>query len=318
MRPTRRLCNVALMGELVLAVLSKLASDGFRAGELRRANRVLRWVEGGSGGGPSVVLDAALGEPGSLAWAGVMPLLTPRTRVMAYDRAGLGASDPVSPLTLQGQVDDLAAVLKEAGGHCVAAGHSWGAMLAQLVALQHPGLIAGLVLADPADEEFLAGLPTEERQQEIAIGDLVVEEQASGQLADSVRATFGPFAQRLTSDREIQALILDAYVSCYAKRSQALAFAAEKRLLFESLPAIRAARGALPDVPAVIFSATIGRPRAERQKWTSRHAWLAASLPRGKHIVLPDTSHAVNQDRPAEIAQAINHIIDLVRASDER
>lgn len=309
------LCSVAVVGELVLDVLSKLAPGELRAGGLRRDGRVLRWVEGGSGG-PPVVLDAALGEPGPLAWAGVMPLLTQRTRVLAYDRAGLGASDTVSPLTLQAQVDDLAAVIGEVGGRCVAAGHSWGAMLAQLVALQHPELIAGLVLVDPADEEFLAGLPAEERQQTIAAGDVVIAEHASGQLADSVRATFGPFAQRLTSDQEFQAMILDAYVSCYARRSQAQAFAAERRLLFESLPAIRQARAVLPDVPAVILSATVGRSQEERQKWTSRHAWLAASLPRGEHIVLPGTSHAVNQERPAEIAQAINHIIDLVRASD--
>jgi pimeloyl-ACP methyl ester carboxylesterase len=117
---------------------------------------VIRWVESGRGE-PVAVLDAAAAEPGSLAWAGVMPLVAARTRVIAYDRAGAGDSDPVAPLSLDGQIGDLTAVLQAAGGGrpVVVAGHSWGGLLAQLVALGHPELVAGLVLADPADENFL-------------------------------------------------------------------------------------------------------------------------------------------------------------------
>ena len=76
---------------------------------------------------------------------------------MAYDRAGLGASDPVWPLALSTQVDDLAAVIGETGnGPSVVAGHGWGGLFAQLAGLDHQELIAGLVLVDPADEKFLA------------------------------------------------------------------------------------------------------------------------------------------------------------------
>jgi pimeloyl-ACP methyl ester carboxylesterase len=245
----------------------------------------------------------------------VLPLVAPRARVLAYDRAGLGTSDPASPLTMQAQVDDLVAVIREAGGRCVVAGHSWGGMLGQLAALRHPELIAGLVLVDPADEEFLAGLPEQARQEEVASGDEIVGLYADGTLPDTVRDVFGFFAQQLTSDPQLQALILDAYVSCYAKRSQARAVADERHLIFGSLPAIRQARAAaaLPAVPVVIFSATTGRAQDERQEWTSRHARLAASMPSGEHVVLADTGHAVNQERPAEVAQAINQVIDAAR-----
>ena len=60
------------MDDIVVRVLGELVPGGVRRGELRRGNRVLRWVEAGSGS-PAVVLDAGLGEPGSLAWAGVLP-----------------------------------------------------------------------------------------------------------------------------------------------------------------------------------------------------------------------------------------------------
>ena len=305
---------MSLMTDLVLAALSSLVPGGVRLSALRRDDRVVRWAESGSGG-PAVVLDAALGEPGTLAWAGVMPLVAPRARVLAYDRAGLGASDPVTPLTLQAQVDGLLAVIHEAGGRCVVAGHSWGALLGQLAALRHPELIAGLVLVDPAEEEFLAAMPDEARRQEIASGDEFVEQYESGKLPDTIREIVGSFARRLTGDRQAQALILDAYVSSYAKQSQVAAIAGEKRLVFESLPAIRQARAGatLPAVPVVVFSATTGRAPGERHEWTRLQARVAASVPGGEHVVLPDTSHAVNQERPAEIAQAINHIIDAAR-----
>jgi pimeloyl-ACP methyl ester carboxylesterase len=144
------------MNDLVLQALGKLMPGSVRRGQLSRDDRILRWVEAGSGS-PVVVLDAAAGEPGSLAWAGVMPIVAARTRVVAYDRAGIGASDAVWPLALNTQTDDLIAVIRETGnGPSVVAGHSWGGLLAQLVALDHPELIAGMVLVDPADERFLA------------------------------------------------------------------------------------------------------------------------------------------------------------------
>jgi hypothetical protein len=78
---------------------------GVKRGEVRRDGRVVRWVESGRGE-PVVVLDAAAAEPGPLAWAGVMPLVAAHTRVVAYDRAGNGDSDPVTPLSLDAQTGD--------------------------------------------------------------------------------------------------------------------------------------------------------------------------------------------------------------------
>jgi pimeloyl-ACP methyl ester carboxylesterase len=307
---------LAAMDDLVIGALGGLVRGGVRRGELRRDGRVVRWAEAGSGR-PAVVLDAAIGEPGSLAWAGVMPLVAPRARVVAYDRAGIGASDPVRPLTLAAQVGDLAAVAGEMGGRCVLGGHSWGALLAQLVALSHPDLVAGLVLVDPAEEDFLAALPPGEIEREIASGQAILDRYEDGTLPDTVRDMFRPFAQRLTADRQLQALILRAYVSCYESPSQAQMVADEKRLVLDSLPLIRQRRAGrtLPDVPVVVFSATIGRANDQREMWTACHAKLAASVPRGKHVVLADTSHATNQERATEIAEAVSDIIEESRRS---
>src|SRR5215472_6413173 len=303
------------MKDLVVQALGKLMPGEVRRGELPRDDRTLRWVEIGSAP-PTVVLDAALGEPGSLAWAGVMPIVAARTRVVAYDRAGIGASDPVWPLDVSTQADDLAAVIRATGnGPSVVAGHSWGGLLAQLVAMQHPELIAGLVLVDPADEEFLA-ISREGFQQGLALGQAVLEQYANGELASTVLETFRPFAQRLTDDQQAQALILEAYLSCYAARSQARMVLGEHRMISDSLLVIRQTRQErkLPDIPVVIISATTDTPKAERETWTGFHADLAASVPSGEHVILAETSHAMNQERPTEIAAAINRVLDMSRS----
>ncbi|MFB7646219.1 alpha/beta fold hydrolase [Streptomyces sp. NPDC059095] len=104
--------------------MSAVTPGGVQRGELDRRERVLRWVEAGSGG-PTVVLEAASGTP-ALTWTPILPVLARHTRVIAYDRAGLGVSDPAAPLTLGSQIDDLAALVSPEGdGPCVVVGHSW-------------------------------------------------------------------------------------------------------------------------------------------------------------------------------------------------
>lgn len=89
----------------------------------------------------------------------------------------------------------------------------------------------------------------------------------------------------------------------------------EKRLVLDCLPGVRQSRAGrvLPDVPVVVFSATTGRSPEQREMCTGLHAELAAAVPQGTHIVLADTSHATNHERPAEIAGAVNRIIAAIR-----
>jgi len=305
------------MSDLVVEALGKLVPGGVKRAEIARGDRRLRWVEAGAGS-PTVVLDAAAGEPGSLAWAAVLPVVGARTRVVAYDRAGLGASDPAWPLDVGTQVDDLTAVIRATGnGPSVVAGHSWGGLLAQLAALQYPDVVAGLMLADPADEEFLSS-PRQGFQHGLALGQAVLDQYARGELAQTVLDTFRPFAEQLTDDRQLRALILEAYISCYAEQSQARMVLGEHRLLGESLERIRQARAerAFPAVPVVVLSATTGTPRDEREQWTRFHAALAASIPDAEHVILADTSHAMNQERPAELASAINRVLDQILSQE--
>ena len=50
-------------------------------------------------------------------------------------------------------------ITSAAAGPCVLGGHSWGGIVAQLLAWRRPDLVAGLVLVDPAHERMTEALP---------------------------------------------------------------------------------------------------------------------------------------------------------------
>jgi pimeloyl-ACP methyl ester carboxylesterase len=302
------------MDDPAVAALSELVPGGVRRGELRRGDRVLRWVEAGAGQ-PTVICDAGLAEPGSLAWAGVLPALSAQSKVIAYDRAGVGASDPVSPLSLDTEIADLAALATEAGeGACVLVGQSWGGLLAQLVAYRHPGLVAGLVLVDPAHEEILAAAPWQVRALMAARGAAVRLLQPLGLLERTIRSSFRPYAGRLSDDPRVQDLVLDAYAASYRSRSQVRMPGAENRLSMTSVPAIRQIRAAsaFPEIPVTVLSATTGLPPRTRERWTALQAGLAQAARYGEHIVADGTGHAIHQERPELVTAAAARVLQHV------
>jgi pimeloyl-ACP methyl ester carboxylesterase len=107
-------------------------------------------------GGPTVVLDAGLGGF-SLDWGAVQTHIAMSTRVCAYDRAGLGWSDPgPTPRSPQQFASELHALLTNGGveGPYVLVAHSLSGKTARLFASQHPDDVAGMVLVD-AGHEFV-------------------------------------------------------------------------------------------------------------------------------------------------------------------
>jgi pimeloyl-ACP methyl ester carboxylesterase len=124
----------------------------------------LHWDSVGSG--PPLLLIMGLGLSGGAWWRSV-PTLAERFRVITYDNRGTGRSKALTyTYTTEAMADDALAVLDSAGverAHVY--GMSLGGMVAQQVALRHPGRVAGLVLgatqpggprAVPADDDVLS------------------------------------------------------------------------------------------------------------------------------------------------------------------
>lgn len=107
--------------------------------------------------GPAVVFEA--GSFGTSAdWAVVQGALGDRMRSIAYDRAGLGFSDPgPKPRDSRAIASDLQKLLAAAreAGPFVLVGHSMAGVHLYSFALRHPELTAGLVLADATPPDAL-------------------------------------------------------------------------------------------------------------------------------------------------------------------
>ena len=108
------------------------------------------------GNGPTlVVLDAGLGANG-FYWSKTYKLLAeklPDVCIVAYDRAGMGASDPdPRPRTLAHMADDLDTIIDSFVPRQVfLIGHSWGGTLAQFAAARRRATgrtITGVMLVD--------------------------------------------------------------------------------------------------------------------------------------------------------------------------
>jgi len=107
------------------------------------------------GSGERTVLFDAGGSDWSVIWALVQPGVARHARACAYDRAGLGYSDPApgvrSPVAI---VEDMRALIQAAGLRrpIVLVGHSLGGFNVKLYAALYPEDIAALVLVDPSEE----------------------------------------------------------------------------------------------------------------------------------------------------------------------
>ncbi len=103
------------------------------------------------GSGPPMLLVHGLG--GSVEnWLRVAHALTRDHHVYAVDLPGFGRSPPAGrPPTLDGYVSVLAALLRQhIREPAVLVGNSMGGLVSLLVAAQHPELVRGLVLVNPA------------------------------------------------------------------------------------------------------------------------------------------------------------------------
>ena len=82
-------------------------------------------------GPPLIMIDGATGHRAvSQTHAQVGALLHEEFRAYAYDRRGRGESGDTAPYTVQREIEDLAALIAEAGAPAVACGFSSGAVLA--------------------------------------------------------------------------------------------------------------------------------------------------------------------------------------------
>jgi pimeloyl-ACP methyl ester carboxylesterase len=283
-------------------------------------------------GTPAVLFEAGVAAS-SLSWARVMPDIATFTRACAYDRAGLGWSDPArSPRTVSGMLAELRGVIAHAktatGAPCVLVGHSFGAFLVYAYASAHPGDVAGLVLLDPPSEWHHAtrrqarmlwgGIQLSRvggilaRIGAVRAGLALLTDGAPGVPRRFVRifgSTTAQTLERLVG--EVRKLPPEVHPIVQAHWSQPKCFRAMADHLgaLQDMAAVVAGITSLPDVPLVVVSSGDHSPET-----IARHRALARLSPSGRHVVAEKAGHWVQLDDPELVVTAIRDVWKLALA----
>lgn len=106
-------------------------------------------------GKPTIVIEAAMGET-LKSWSDLQQELSLITRVVTYDRLGLGKSDMTdTPRTIENLSSDLNEFLSKNSipGPYLFIGHSLGTSIIRKYQNDHPENVLGMILIDPMHED---------------------------------------------------------------------------------------------------------------------------------------------------------------------
>ncbi len=268
-------------------------------------------------GQPLVLLESGL-SGWSQDWALVQPHLARHTTVCSYDRAGYAWSDEAAePRTGLQAVEDLRTLLRAAGlqGPMVVVGHSWGGMLAQMLAQTHPDEVAGLVLVDALHHDQTASMDPDTHARYSQNMRLLTGSatwlaplgltRLAGMPASVVLDKLPPSEQPAARALAMQSKNYQALYTEYLGIDPALAVA-------RSLPPV-------PTVPTIVLSTNALSefpPGWEsddmRQHWISGQRLLARDTG-ARHVVVPDAGHYLQLERPELVIAAAQDVLQQVR-----
>jgi pimeloyl-ACP methyl ester carboxylesterase len=258
-------------------------------------------------GQPTVILESGLAT-GCLAWHLVQPEIAKFTRVVSYDRAGLGWSDSgESPPTSRHVASELHALLNKADipGPYVLVGHSLGAHHVRVYTDQYPSEVAGLVLVDPQDENFWQGVSEAtklEQRTEILRSGLRHWASASVGIA---RFSEPPGWQ----DKGRELLRSKAL----ARQPKAIYALWAENAYFSVCADEAHATGSVGSRPMMVLTAE-HLPPAHREELIHEHNRLAALSIQGSRVMVPDCGHYIQIEKPDAVVKAIHQVVDMVRA----
>jgi pimeloyl-ACP methyl ester carboxylesterase len=267
-------------------------------------------------GGPVVVFAPGAGLIG-LDYLNIHDQISQFTTSVLYDRAGTGLSDPVElPRSATEVADELRSLLHAAGvpAPYLLVGHSLGGIHARRYAQRFPDEVAGLLLLDPAHEDYPAHTPKQTLLGKLRLGFALVRV-----LLHFRRLYLGIFERMFAGwPDSMRELLIEYHLRSWRKTPQE-----GKNLESELLDEVRRG-GAMPDVPLIVLIAMgidpfmavfMPEPYLRELNDGKRviYATLAESVPRGECRLLENAGHStIHTDCPDAVVQAIRDLVDRV------
>jgi pimeloyl-ACP methyl ester carboxylesterase len=269
-------------------------------------------VEGAGQPGPAVVLEAGLAGF-SAVWAWVVSEVARFAPVVAYDRAGLGGSEPSSgPRDADSIACELDMILQAAGppGPYVLAGFSMGGLHARRYAHRCPQSVCGMVLADPCHPDQSRRLPGGRAEDRLTrwLMSTALGLARTGLL----RPSLVPRSLCAGLPPKAEQALRTAYTTCAHLETTRREFAVWE----ESCRQVRES-GSLGDLPLVVLSA--GRPADPSLRvWHTLHREIAALSTRGRHQVVEGADHVSllhRREYALQVTEAIRQVVSAARTA---
>jgi len=261
-------------------------------------------------GEPAVIFEAGLGAT-YLDFMPIQKQVAQFTRACTYDRAGLGWSQSSArPRTAQNAAAELLVALTQAGinSPVLVVAHSYGALVAESIALQAPERLAGLILLDPSypAEVRLEGAPS------TALAPVLPFLIAMG--AWRFRNLFDRSDPRLSpeADREIGALTnRSGHLITFIREIQAL----DESSQFLETHFLDGHAPRLTDKPVMILARGTADGAKDLASRREQQMQLAHAFPLGSFEVIPAADHFIYLDNPEIVVARVRETVQAVRIS---
>jgi pimeloyl-ACP methyl ester carboxylesterase len=241
---------------------------------------------------PTVVFEAG-GGGFSKDWTSVQEILAARFRTCAYDRAGLGWSEPgPAPRTLRQEVFELHTARDLAGisTPMILVGQSIGALNVRLYTEQYGSEVGGIVLVDPTDESSTLFSLRENRW-------IRLRDMAAGRTVPAPRST-GPPSSGYRPEEDYLGEEAQLF---YLRRK-------ENPEPFGDRPLIVLAAGKRPPPPGM----TEDSYRDLRREKDQERLETARLSRNSKFILDPGSGHDIQIDNPELVARAVEEVVIAV------
>jgi len=262
-------------------------------------------------GSPTVVLEAGLTSM-SAQWAWIQPAVANFTRVVSYDRAGLGFSAACAhPRDARSTAERLHSLLHKAEipGPYVIAAHSMGGLFARMFAHLYPDETAGLVLIDSVHpDQRRRGGTAVDWQHSLVFGQL---------MAAPYLARVGVL--RLNHYRAHMATGLPKpegdLLLAMSNAPSHLRGTSEEAAAFNTICAQARACGTLGDLPLAVLSSESWFSEWDNA-WHSLQREIAELSTNSTFRIVPGSNHSsliTIREHANEVIEAIRGVVDQVR-----